>query len=341
MKKFLTVIIIGLPLVILLSILIVGIGDNNFGTSNKDYIKQYDVNANDIKFDDKNGGGPKIKVYLTKEDKITEMFLEEYVRGVISAEMPAEFNIEALKAQAVAARTYALSHMKGYGNQNCDIGKGADICDTVHCQAYMGKEERLKLWPQKTSGSYWNKITEAVMKTEGEIMKYDGKLVLQPYYFSTSDGRTENSKDIFNIDEPYLKSVVSYGDEASNKYKNLKKISYSSFVNTINNKYNKAGITTNKVKNQIVILNRFQGGSVNQVKIANLTITGSAFRNLFNLDSENFSFKFNTQNIEITCKGYGHDVGMSQWGANSMGKAGSNYQEILKHYYQGITVSKI
>lgn len=341
MRRFITALLIGMSLIIVLSLLVVGLESNGDEKSKNNSIERYNINANDINLDNKNSGNPKINVYITKENKIIGMYLEEYVRGVVASEMPAEFNLEALKAQAVAARTYGLAHISGYGNEKCAIGKGADICDTVHCQVYMSKEERLKSWPNKEGVEYWNKITEAVLKTEGEVIKYDGKLILDPYYFSTSDGRTENSKDIFNVDEPYLKSVTSTGDESSNKYRNVKKITYNSFVNTINNKYSKSGISANKLKKQISIINRFQGGSINQIKIGNLTITGSDFRNLFKLDSQDFSFEFSSQNIEIICKGYGHDVGMSQWGANAMGKAGKNYKEILKHYYQGITVEKI
>lgn len=342
MKKVLLAFIVGILCVIFLTIIIVRTPKK--GTEkemNIDQVDKFIIKPNDIIFDSNNGGGPKIKVYITKDKKSIEMFLEEYVRGVVAAEMPAEFSLEALKSQAVAARTYALSHMKEYGDQKCTQGEGADICDTVHCQVYMSKEEILNSWSSKTKGELWNKITEAVLSTEGQVLTFNGKLVLSAYYFSTSSGRTENAIDIFNIDVPYLKSVQSKGEEVSPSFKSTKKITYSELIKKLNLNYPKAGLTTSKIKNQIKILNSYEGGSVKNIKLGNLTITGVKFRSILGLDSDNFTLEFNSKNISIVCKGYGHDVGMSQWGANIMGNNGKTYEEILTHYYIGVKVEKM
>ena len=342
MRKIVCAFIGGIVLVLCLIIFIVGVGDKGIGNDANSYkVDKFIIKPNDISFDSKNGGGPKIKVYITKDKKVIEMFLEEYVRGVVAAEMPAEFPIEALKAQAVAARTFALSHMDEYGSgENPKIG-GADVGDTVSFQVYISKEDRLNSWPNKTKGELWNKVTEAVMSTEGQVLTFNGELVLSPYYFSTSSGRTENALDIFNIDIPYLKSVQSKGEEVSRSYKSTKKITYSEVVKSLNSSYPKAGLTTAKIKNQIKVLGNYESGSVKNIKIGNLTITGVKFRGLFGLASDNFTLQVNSKNINVVCKGYGHGVGMSQWGANVMASSGKSYEVILTHYYTGVKVEKM
>jgi len=342
MKKIVWIFTGGILFLLGLIILVFVIGDN--GTrknTNIDNINKFSIKPNDIVFDTSNGGGPIIKVYIVKDKKIMEMFLEEYVRGVVAAEMPAGFSLEAIKAQAVASRTYALAHMAKYGDQKCTQGQGADICDTVHCQAYMSKDERLNSWPEKTKGELWNKITQAVISTEQEVLTFNGKLVLAPYYFSTSSGRTENAIDIFNLDMPYLRSVQSNGEETSKKFTSIKKITYAELAMKLNISYPKTGLTTAKIKSQIKILDRYEGGSVKNIKIGGLTITGVKFRSLFGLNSDNFTLEFSSKNVSVACKGYGHGVGMSQFGANAMGNIGKLYSEILTHYYKNVKVEKM
>lgn len=340
-KKILFCMICFILFLAALSLLVLG-STSSKNASAKYNISRYNVKINDIVFNDTNGGGPKIKVYISKENAVKEMYLEEYVRGVISAEMPATFELEALKSQAVAARTYALSHMSQFKGTRCKNANGADICDTVHCQVYRSKEERLSSWSENSRVEYWNKITEAVSSTAGEILTYDGNLVLEPYYFAVSSGKTENGLEVFASNAPYLKSVDSPGEEKAQKYKSTAKFSYSEVVAIINKQYPKAGVTNNQVKKQISILKRNkETGSVSQIKIGNMVISGVEARKSFGLNSTNFTIKFDTKEINFNCTGYGHGVGMSQWGANAMAKSGKKYYDILLHYYQGVKVEKI
>lgn len=331
--------------IILLPIFIVGIGTDS--SLRKDMFNRakapgFNIKVNDISFNSTNGGGPKIKVYITNENKIEELYLEEYVRGVVAAEMPAEFDIEALKAQAVAARTYAVAHMDQYGGNKCNQGNGADICNTVHCQVYMDKDERLKGWPESKRGLYWNKITDAVKETVGQVLTYNGQIAMNVSYFSTSGGKTEDAVEVFASDSPYLKSVQSPGEESSPKYKSEENISYNELTDKLNKAYPNAKLSASKLKGQVMIVgSRSSGGSVKQIKIGNVTITGSQFRSALGLNSANFELKFNKNDITITTYGYGHGVGMSQWGANAMAKEGKKYDEILTHYYQGIDIEKL
>lgn len=331
--------ILSILLLIIFSILIIGIENKGFNFGKGDEgISKYNLTKEDIL--QNNNKTPIIKVYLSKENKAVDMNLEEYVRGVVAAEMPAEFNLEALKAQAVAARTYALAHMEQFGGTKCSYAKGADICDTVNSQAYMSKEERFKLWKSSSAIGYWNKITDAVNQTEGEILTYDGKLVLEPYYFAVSSGKTENAAEVFATSEPYLKSVKSPGEEASGNYKTTHKYSINEFINTINSKYSKAKLNSKNIKSQIYIQERTSAGSVKKIKLGNVVISGADFRTMFNLNSANFKITI-SKDIQVDCFGYGHGVGMSQWGAEVMAKAGGSFQEILSHYYQGIKIEKI
>lgn len=279
----------------------------------------------------------KINVYITEEKKVMELDLEDYVFGVLSGEMPISFELEALKAQAVAARTYGLSKTIN----KCSAGNGADVCDTVHCQVYKPKEKIIATWSKDKKDEYSSKLYKAVKETEGQILTYNGSIVLYAQYFSTSWGKTEDSSAVFKREVPYLKSVTSEGEEISNRYKSNVKISYTDFIKNVNSKYPKAKLSSSATKNQIKILSKNKGGSVNEIKLGNTVISGKDFRTIFNLNSANFTISFSKNTIDISCLGYGHGVGMSQWGANVMAKKGSNYIDILTHYYTGVKVEKI
>lgn len=284
----------------------------------------------------------KVKVYLTKEKKTVEMNIEEYLPEVLAGEMPANFHIEALKAQAVAARTFAISRTKSVGGNPCPNAEGADLCDTVHCQVYMSKEERFKQWPESQREELWNKIVSAVKATEGQVLTYEGKVVSRPQYFAASSGKTEDAEAVFGVNTPYLKSVESPGEEiAKESYKKIYEFKYSSLANTINKALPAAKVTAKNLHKQLEIQETSEAGTVLKLKVGNTTIAGSQFRSILNLNSANFTFNFTTNTVKIQCKGYGHGVGMSQWGANVMGKNGDNYIQILTHYYQGTKIEKL
>jgi len=240
----------------------------------------------------------------------------------------------------VAARTFALAHVKGLGGISCKNGKGADLCDAVHCQVYMAKAQRIKEWPKGKGEELWDKIKMAVQGTAGQVLTYNNELVMEPYYFATSSGKTENSEDVFSSNIPYLKSVESPGEEISTNFKTSNSFKYKELSSIINNNYNNARVTSANIRKQITVIDRTSAGSVKNIKVGNITMTGTKFRTMLGLKSSNFKLKFNLSGIEIDCSGYGHGVGMSQWGADVMAKKGKNYTEILTHYYQGTDVSK-
>lgn len=281
----------------------------------------------------------KVKLYRKSENKVYELNLEDYITSVVSGEVPANFDEEALKAQAVAARTYYVNKI----NNPCkDAEKnGAEICDTTHCQVYIDKESRMESWSKKEATDNWEKIKKAVDDTKGQILVYDGKVLEYPQFFAVSSGKTEDAKDVFSSDIPYLKSEESKGEEIAPKYKSSVEINKKEFINKVNNQYPNAKITEKNISSAIKVKSYTESGSVKELQLGDEVIKGKDFRTLFNLNSTNFKWDINNNAIKINCTGYGHGVGMSQWGANVMAKEGKKYDEILKHYYNGVEINEI
>ncbi|MCM1990083.1 stage II sporulation protein D [Oceanirhabdus seepicola] len=283
-----------------------------------------------------------IKVYLTKKDVVETIPLEIYLKGVVASEMPAEFKLEALKAQTVAARTYALSHMKQYKGIPCLKAKehDADICDSTHCQVYISEAEMKNIWGEDYE-RYYKKISEAVKLTEGVVITYNGELIDSPYYFAASSGFTENSKEVFSESRPYLTSVQSYGDSDAPKFSSTVKINKMDFIKVIKDNYKGVTLYKSSLMDQVNIIERTDAGNVKEIIIGDVSLKGTEFRKLFSLNSADFILSEEGENLIVYCQGYGHEVGMSQWGANGMAKIGKKYNEILKHYYIGTDTNKI
>lgn len=270
-----------------------------------------------------------VEVYISKENKVEKVPLEEYVLSVVSSEMPATFHEEALKAQAILARTFVINKLIS----GCSNIKEGNICDTTHCQAYLNINERKKAWG-KEGEEYLKKLKAVVKETAGKVLAYNDQLVKYPQYFSTSSGNTEDAVAVFSEDVPYLKSVESPGEEISPKYESEISMSISDFKSKIKKSIPNSDLGNN-INEEVKILNRNTGGTVNDIKIGNATINGKEFRKIFGLNSANFTLEVLEDKVNIKCLGYGHGVGMSQWGANVMAKEGSKYDEILEHYFKG------
>ena len=294
-----------------------------------------------VELDDENNniildGNKTIKVNITKENRIEEVPIEEYVKSVVSGEMPVSFSEEALKSQAIAARTYIASkRLRG-----CNIANGGDVCDTTHCQVYISKDKRLESWGEKAN-EYWEKISKAVDDTQGMVLTYNNELVLYPQFFSTSSGMTENAVDVFSNSVPYLVATESKGEEIAPKFQTEIPIDINEFINKINDKYPEANITSEGLQKEIEIISRSDSGGIKEIRVGNEKIRGLDFRLALGLTSANFEYSINESQIIFKCKGYGHGVGMSQWGANVMAKNGSNYEEILTHYYTGVKIKNL
>jgi stage II sporulation protein D len=278
-----------------------------------------------------------IQMYHHSARKLITLPLEEYVKGVLSAEMPASFEMEALKAQAVAARTLAVRNVRSLGGNGVSCYKGADACDRHdHTQAWDSEEEQRKKWGSKYK-EYAAKIAKAVEETRGEIITYKDEPI-EVFFHSTSGGMTENVEDVFSKPLPYLRSVSSEGEEDAPHFKDQVTMTASQFVKTFKKRYPKAKLTTSNLKSAIKILEYSEGGRVKTIRIGGVTVKGTDVRKTFGLRSANFSIVFKGNKVIFNTIGYGHGVGMSQIGANSMAENGKNYVEILAHYYQNTDV---
>ncbi len=279
-----------------------------------------------------------INVYRHESGKVVSVPLEEYVKGVVAGEMPSTFEMEALKAQAVAARTYAVSKVRRSATGNPAEHPDAPLCDDVHCQVYRTEEELKKLKGDQWMAEGYKKISEAVEATAGQVMYYQGALVEQPLFHSSSGGKTENSEDVFTSALPYLRSVDSpYEEDAPHQGESVS-ISMATFASKIKSVYPNAGTIS---RDTVKITEHSEGGRVETMKVGNASVTGRRVRDLFGLRSANFTISFTGSDIVFTTTGYGHGVGMSQYGANGMAKAGFGYTDILSHYYSGVEVKPV
>lgn len=250
--------------------------------------------------------------------KIESINLENYVIGVVAAEMPASFNIEALKAQSILARTYALKSIK--------INK--KLTDTVSTQAFIDIEQMKNKWGSSYD-KYYNKIKEAVTSTKGMYITYNNEII-DAVYHSTSNGYTEDPIEVWGYSLPYLKVTKSEWDKNTSSYKRVVEKSKSEILKIF-------GITDLQ---EIKIISRNNSGRVSKVKIGNNTYTGVDIRTLLGLRSTDFDINVKEDKIIITTRGYGHGVGMSQYGSNEMAKKGYKYNEIINYYYENIKIVK-
>ena len=263
-----------------------------------------------------------VRVYNEETNDITEVPIEEYVVGVVAGEMPIEFEIEALKAQAVAARSYVMIQMER------NIKKDYDVVDTVINQVYKDKEYLMTVWKNSYTENI-NKIKKVVLETKGEYISYNGK-VAEALFFSTSPGVTENSEDVFTNKVAYLRSVESTWDEISPVYISNMTYTLEEFYNLLNLGYSE--------ELSIEVSSKTSTGRVKKIKINGKELTGSYVCSKLGLRSTYFEIIKEDNKIIIKNKGYGHGVGMSQYGAQGMALKGYNYQDILKHYYTGIEI---
>ncbi len=279
-----------------------------------------------------------LNVYNHKDEKIIKFFMEDYLVGVLASEMPADFSIEALKAQAVAARSYAYGRMTNVykSNHSNDI---ADVCtNSAHCQAWIGKDEFLDKYEDATLAvKHWERFEIAVNQTRGIIIKYEGK-VANPLYHSSSSNLTENSDNVWdNVEVPYLQSVVSLGDDLGYNYIEKKELSLKDFLL----KLNIPGFENDENLDLKINYETSDSGRVKNIALLGEEFSGTKLRTLLGLKSTNFKIDINNKNVIIRTSGFGHGVGMSQWGANYLALNKSSFHEILKHYYSGISLDTI
>ncbi|SYX86537.1 stage II sporulation protein D [Paenibacillus alvei] len=287
---------------------------------------------------------PTVRVYLSGTRQVESIALEQYVRGVLAAEMPSSFELEALKAQAMAARTYIMRRLLAQDTSGAP--EGADVTDTVSHQAYKPLAEMKRL-PKEAAA----KLNRAVEETQDQIITYEGKPIMAAF-FSTSNGYTENSEDYWGNPVPYLKSVASPWDERvaprfaeSTTYKVDALLSELGVSAQALKLQSGGGTSSNSgsaqaIRNQLRILSRTPGKRVGQVQVGTEQFTGREIREKLGLRSSAFDWSMVDGKLVITTYGFGHGVGMSQYGAQGMAKEGSTAEQIVTYYYKGVKVDK-
>ncbi|SDZ46128.1 stage II sporulation protein D [Evansella caseinilytica] len=274
---------------------------------------------------------PVISVFRAEADVIEEVPFEEYIIGVVASEMPASFELEALKAQALAARTYIIQFLT-MENNDIHLPDGADITDSETHQVYRNEKDLRNIWDVSDGDFQWKmaRIKQAVYETAGEVIVYDGEPITAQF-FSTSNGYTENSEEYWANEIAYLRSVESPWDTESPRYLGEKTMAVNEVEELLD--------VTLANDEAGEIISRTTGGRVAKMKIGGKEFTGRQVRELLELDSSDFTFTRNQDTFVFETRGWGHGVGMSQYGANGMAKEGKTYKEIVSHYYQGVEIA--
>lgn len=265
---------------------------------------------------------------LTEAGNVTVMELENYIRGVVLAEMPASFEPEALKAQAIVARTYALKRLE----EGSRHPKGAVCTDHTCCQAYLSDRDYLD--QGRGDQSCIDKIARAVEETRGQVLTYEGALI-EATYFSCSGGRTEDAEAVWGTYVPYLQAVDSPGEEGAEAYRGQVYFTAAEFAAALGR------TLTGTPSGWLGKVTYTDGGGVDTMYIGGICYEGTRLRTLLGLNSTVFTMTADSGGITVDMQGHGHRVGMSQYGADAMAVAGSTCEEILAYYYQGTRIDKI
>ncbi len=276
-----------------------------------------------------------IKLLHKKTGEVEEVKLDEYLYHVVSAEMPADFELEALKAQAVVARTYTIYKVLNKKHEN------ADICDdSTCCQAWVSKEDRLARWEEDKKESNWLKIEQCVNETKGKIITYQNEPI-NAFFHANSGGTTELPVNVWGGSNfPYLQVVETAGEEGYTQYASEIELSNEELIAKLKEKYEDIQINFAS-QEDIKILEYTDSNRVKTIKFGNHNLSGVEARSLFGLRSTNFEIIKESDKIKFTVKGYGHGVGMSQTGADNMAKQGNNYEQIIHHFYVGVEIKEI
>ena len=304
---------------------------NNNDVINNEVIEENEVNVGNYSY--KNYGN--IKLLHTKTGEVEEVPIDTYLVNVVSAEMTADFEIEALKAQAVVARTYTIYKIQNKKHDN------ADICDdSACCQAWVSKEERFARWEESVRESNWQKIEQAVNETKGKIITYQGKPI-NAFFHSNSGGKTEIPVNVWGgTGYPYLQVVETSGEDAYTQYQSEVVLSNEELIEKLKVNYSDISIDFNN-NDDLKILEYTDSGRVKTVKFGNHNLSGTETRSLLGLRSTNFEIIKENGNIKFSVKGYGHGVGMSQTGANTLAKEGKSYEDIINHFYIGVVIQDV
>jgi len=283
----------------------------------------------------------RIDVFYETDSKVFSLNLEDYVKGVVASEMPASFHPEALKAQAILARTYAVRKMQIFGGTPSLPGKADVTSNPSKDQAWNPEQVIKERWGLVGTWLNWPKIEKAVQETRGLILTYKG-LPAEALYHSTCGGMTEAAKDVWGNDVPYLKSVVCPYCQAS-PYSKPTRVTVS--VRDVSNSMASLGVTVPAARVSqsgiLAVTSLSPTGRVKEIAVSGKSMRGVEFRSALGLKSTKFTWSVKGDQVVFQVSGYGHGVGLCQYGADGAGKQGKTFAEILSHYYPGTSVAGI
>ena len=277
-----------------------------------------------------------IKLLHNETGEVEEVPIDSYLCNVVSAEMPADYELEALKAQAIVARTYTIYKIQNKKHEN------ADICDDSSCcQAWVSKDVRFSRWEENKRESNWAKIEQCVNETKGLIITYENKPI-NAFFHANSGGTTELPVNVWGggSDLPYLQVVETAGEEGYTQYSSEVILTKEDLLEKLKTKYEDIQIDFTNDED-LKIIEYTDSNRVKTIKFGNHELSGVETRTLLGLRSSNFSISKEEDKIKFSVKGYGHGVGMSQTGADTMAKTGSTYEDIIKHFYVGVEIKEV
>lgn len=273
-------------------------------------------------------------IYYEKNGAKEKLDFDQYLIGVVAANMPAGYHLEALKAQAVLSRTYALYNVALLSEEN---SHKSDYTTSELGLSYIDPEEMEQYWGSDNYIMYFTKLENSVFATKEEVLTYKDDLIL-PVFFGTGTGYTRNSREAWGVDIPYLVSVSSKQDVTSIHYLRITEYDVSVLVGLLRQVYPSIDISEKTFFQDIIISNRDSVGYVTEIDLGNLTVSGEEFAKVLGLNSNHFYIEDYEGKARIICTGVGHGVGLSQYGSNAMAEDGYTYDKILTHYYTGAKI---
>lgn len=276
-------------------------------------------------------------IYYEENGTKDKLSFDDYLLGVVAANMPAGYAMEALKAQTVIARTYALYNISLLGQEQ----KNKLTYTTSELGlSYLSMDSLEKYWGSKDYSSFFTKLENAVYATKNKILVYDDKLIL-PAFFDTGSGLTRSASEAWGVDIPYLVSVPSKQDVTSTSYLRIYEFKISDLITAIKKYYTDAALSEDKFFDEVTVKTRDSAGYVLEISLGTQTVSGEEFAKAVGLQSNDFYIEEYEGKARIICNGSGHGVGLSQYGANSMAEDGSDYNHILKYYYTGVSIADL
>lgn len=276
-------------------------------------------------------------LYYEKNGIKQPLDFDQYLIGVVAANMPAGYHIEALKAQAVICRTYALYNIALLSEESPNKKEFSTLELGL---SYIDLDEMERYWGNENFTMYFTKLENSIYGTKDEVLVYEDDLIL-PVFFGTGTGHTRNAKEAWGVDIPYLVSVSSKQDVTSMNYLRITEYEPAVLLGILKQSYPSLDISEKSFFQDISITERDSTGYVTEVKLGSLTISGEEFAKILGLNSNHFYIENYEGTARIICTGVGHGVGLSQYGANAMAEEGYSYNEILTHYYTGVTIIDI